>query len=144
MAKYAQGIFTPKNPQKYVGKHSPRFRSGWELTFMKFCDENTNVLYWASEALAIPYKNPFTGKNTVYIPDFFVVYINKQGQQLAEVVEIKPKKQSVLESKASNRDKMVVALNHVKWAAATAFCKQQGYKFRVVNENDLFYNGRKK
>jgi hypothetical protein len=70
MAKYAQGIFTPKNPQKYIGKHAPRYRSGWEQVFMRFCDENDNVLRWASEALAIPYKNPFTGKNTVYIPDF--------------------------------------------------------------------------
>ena len=143
MAKYAQGIYTPKNPQKYVGKHKPRFRSGWEQVFMRFCDENDSVLYWASEAIAIPYKNPFTGKNTVYIPDFFVVYVNKQGQQLAEVVEIKPKKQSVIESKASNRDKMVVALNHVKWAAAAAFCKQQGYKFRVVNADQIFHNGKR-
>lgn len=143
MAKYATGIFTPKNPQKYVGKHSPRFRSGWEQVFMRFLDENTSVLYWASEAMAIPYKNPFTGRNTVYIPDFFVVYINKHGQQLAEVVEIKPKKQSILESKASNRDKMVVALNHIKWAAATAYCKQQGYKFRVINEDQIFHTGKK-
>ena len=143
MAKYAQGIFTPKNSQKYVGKHSPRFRSGWEQVFMRFCDENDHVLYWASEAMAIPYKNPFTGKNTVYIPDFFVVYQNKFGQQLAEVIEIKPKKQSIVESKASNRDKMVVALNHIKWAAATAYCKQQGYKFRVINEDQIFHTGKK-
>jgi hypothetical protein len=143
MAKYAQGIFTPKNAQKYVGKHAPRFRSGWEQVFMRFLDENNSILYWASEALAIPYKNPFTGKNTVYIPDFFVVYQNKFGQQLAEVVEIKPKKQSIIESKASNRDKMVVALNHIKWAAATAYCKQQGYKFRVINEDQIFHTGKK-
>lgn len=143
MAKYAQGIFTPKNAQKYVGKHAPRYRSGWEQVFMRFCDENDNVLYWASEALAIPYKNPFTGKNTVYIPDFFVVYQNKFGQQLAEVVEIKPKKQSIIESKASNRDRMVVALNHIKWAAATAYCKQQGYKFRVINEDQIFHTGKR-
>jgi hypothetical protein len=143
MAKYAQGIFTPKFSQKYVGKHAPRYRSGWEQVFMRFCDENDSVLYWASEAMAIPYKNPFTGKNTVYIPDFFVVYQNKFGQQLAEVIEIKPKKQSIVESKASNRDKMVVALNHIKWAAATAYCKQQGYKFRVINEDQIFHTGKK-
>ena len=143
MAKYAQGIFTPKNSQKYVGKHAPRFRSGWEQVFMRFCDENDSVLYWASEAMAIPYKNPFTGKNTVYIPDFFVVYQNKFGQKLSEVIEIKPKKQSIVESKASNRDKMVVALNHIKWAAATAYCKQQGFKFRVINEDQIFHTGKK-
>jgi len=145
MGNWAQGIFTPKNPQKYVGKHKPKYRSGWELSFMTFADLNENVLYWASEALAIPYRNPLTGKPSNYIPDFFVVYQNKYGQQIAEIVEIKPKKQSLIESrKASAKDRAVVAVNHAKWQAATAYCKQQGYTFRVITEDDLFYNGRRK
>jgi hypothetical protein len=144
MAKYAQGIYTPKNPEKYIGNHQPKYRSGWELTFMTFCDTNKNVLYWASEALRIPYKHPMTGKPTIYIPDFFVVYQNKHGQKIAEVVEIKPKKQSIIESKVSNaKDRIVVAINHAKWASAMAYCKAQGYTFRVITEDDLFYNGRK-
>jgi len=144
MGKWAQGIYTPKNPAKYVGKHKPKYRSGWELTFMTFCDNNKNVLYWASEALSIPYLNPITGKKTIYIPDFFVVYENKFGKKLAEVVEIKPKKQSLIESKtASLRDKAVVAINHAKWQAAMGYCKQQGYTFRVITEEDLFYNGKR-
>lgn len=142
MAKFANGLYTPKNPAKYVGKHTPRYRSGWELTFMTFCDSNNNVLYWASEAIKIPYRHPITGKPTNYIPDFFVVYQNKFSKQIAEVVEIKPKKQSVIESKtASAKDRMVVAINHAKWAAAMAYCKQQGYAFRVITEDDLFRNG---
>jgi hypothetical protein len=145
MAKYAQGIYAPKHPEKYIGNHSPRYRSGWELTFMTFCDTNKNVLYWASEALRIPYKHPMTGKPTIYIPDFFVVYENKFGQKIAEVVEIKPKKQSIIESKVSNaKDRIVVAINHAKWGAAMGYCKSQGYTFRVITEDDLFYNGRKK
>jgi hypothetical protein len=145
MAKYAQGIYTPKHPEKYIGNHQPKYRSGWELTFMTFCDTNKNVLYWASEALRIPYKHPMTGKPTIYIPDFFVVYQNKHGQKIAEVVEIKPKKQSIIESKVSNaKDRIVVAINHAKWASAMAYCKAQGYTFRVITEDDLFYNGRNK
>jgi hypothetical protein len=145
MGNWAQGTYTVKNPQKYVGKHSPRYRSGWELTFMTFCDNNANVMYWASEAMAIPYRHPLTGKPTRYIPDFFVVYQNKRGQQIAEVVEIKPKKQSIIESKAmSLKDRAVVAINHAKWQAAMAYCKQQGYTFRVITEDDLFYNGRRR
>lgn len=140
MAKYAQGIYTPKHPEKYIGNHQPRYRSGWELTFMTFCDTNKNVLYWASEALRIPYKHPLTGKPTIYVPDFFVVYQNKHGQKIAEVVEIKPKKQSIIESKVSNaKDRIVVAINHAKWASAMAYCKAQGYTFRVITEDDLFY-----
>lgn len=142
MAKYAQGIFTPTNPTKYVGKNKPRYRSGWEFTFMQFCDRNDHVVQWASEAIAIPYMNPVTGKRANYIPDFFIVYQNKHGQQIAEVVEIKPKKQSIIESKVANaRDRAVVAVNHAKWAAAMAWCKQAKLTFRVITEDDLFRNG---
>lgn len=144
MGNWAQGIYEVKNPQKYVGKHKPKYRSGWELTFMTFCDNNKHVIYWASEALRIPYRHPLTGKMTQYVPDFFVVYENKYGQQKAEVVEIKPKKQSLIESRVANaKDRMIVAINHAKWGAAMAYCKQQGYTFRVVTEDDLFYNGRR-
>ena len=145
MGNWAQGTYTPKNPEKYVGKHTPRYRSGWELTFMNFCDNNKSVLYWASEAIAIPYRNPLTGKPSQYIPDFFVIYQNKHGKQIAEVVEIKPKKQSLIESKtASARDRAVVAVNHAKWQAASAYCRQQGYTFRVITEDDLFPQGKRK
>ncbi len=38
MAKYAQGKFIMKNPEKYAGGHSPTYRSSWEFAFMTFCD----------------------------------------------------------------------------------------------------------
>jgi hypothetical protein len=145
MANFAQGIYVPKNPQKYVGTNRPKFRSGWEFTFMQFCDNNNAVLKWASEAIKIPYRHPLTGKMTNYIPDFFILYQNKTGQQIAEMVEIKPKKQSLIESrKASAQDRMVVAINHAKWAAAKAYCKTAGLTFRVITEDDLFYKGGRK
>jgi len=144
MTKWAQGAFTPKNPKKYIGKGAPRYRSGWELTFMNFCDNNDSILHWASESMVIKYRHPFTGKITNYIPDFFVMYKNRTGQVVAEVVEIKPKKQSIVESKASAQNKMTVAINHAKWAAANAYCKSQGFTFRVITEDDLFYNGNPK
>lgn len=145
MSKWAQGIYTPRNPEKYIGNSKPKYRSGWEFTFMQFCDNNKAVLKWASEPMRIPYRNPLTGKNTNYIPDFIIVYQNKNGQQIAEMVEIKPKKQSLIESKvASARDRATVAVNHAKWAAAMAYCKSSGMTFRVITEDDLFYNGRRK
>lgn len=144
MGKWAQGFYTPKNPKKYVGKHTPRYRSGWELTFMNFCDNNDSIIYWASESIKVPYRHPLTGKPTIYIPDFFVVYQNKRGQQVAEVVEIKPKKESIIESKRANaRTMAIVAVNHAKWAAANAYCRANGLTFRVITEDDIFYNGRK-
>jgi hypothetical protein len=144
VGKWAQGFYTPKNPKKYVGKHTPRYRSGWELTFMTFCDNNDSIIYWASESIKVPYRHPLTGKPTIYIPDFFVVYQNKRGQQVAEVVEIKPKKESIIESKRANaRTMAIVAVNHAKWAAANAYCRANGLTFRVITEDDIFYNGRK-
>ena len=41
---------------------------------MRFCDEHPGVTQWASEAIKIPYRNPLTGKNTIYVPDFFISY----------------------------------------------------------------------
>lgn len=143
MSRFAQGAYVPKNPAKYIGKGSIRYRSSWELVFCQFCDNNDKVVKWASESIHIPYKNPFTGKNTIYIPDFLIVY-EKQGRLITELVEIKPKKQTLLEEKIQNaRDRAVVALNHCKWAAANSWCKKNGITFRVITENDLFRNGRK-
>jgi len=144
MANFAQGKYQVKNVHKYVGKSVPKYRSGWELTFMMFCDNHDSVLQWASEAVQIPYKNPLTGKNTIYVPDFFVLYQDKFGNQRAEIVEIKPKKQTLIESKVTSaRDKAAVVLNHAKWGAAMAYCKKIGCTFRVITEDDLFYKGKR-
>ena len=64
---YSQGKFQVKNPEKYVGKGVPTFRSSWEHVFMSFCDNNPNILKWASESIKIPYRNPLTGKQTIYV-----------------------------------------------------------------------------
>lgn len=143
MARFAQGKFNCKNPQKYVGRKTPTYRSSWEFAFMKFCDEHPSVAKWASEAIKIPYRNPFTGKQTIYVPDFFVVYVDKNGKQHVEVVEVKPYNQTVKEKARSKHNQAHWALNQVKWAAANAYCKQNGMKFRVVSENDIFHSGRR-
>jgi len=143
MSKFAQGIYRVTNPQKYVGKREPRYRSGWEHAFMRFCDTNDNILQWASESIVIPYRHPLTGKMTNYVPDFLITYRNRDNTMRAEVVEIKPKKQSIIESKASARDRAVVAVNYAKWAAAQAWCKRAGLTFRVLTEDDIFRNGSK-
>ena len=126
-----------------MGNGVPRYRSGWELAFMRFLDNNDNVMQWASESIQIPYRNPVTGKQSIYVPDFLITYKTRQNTLIAELIEIKPKKQSVIESKMSNRDRMVVAINYAKWDQATKWCKRNGLKFRVITEYDLFYQGGK-
>lgn len=142
MSRWAQGQYVIQNPAKYVGKGIPRFRSGWEHSFMRFCDANDNILQWASESIAIPYRHPLTGKMTQYIPDFLIMYRNRDNTVKAELIEIKPKKQSVIESKMSSRDRAVVAINYAKWDAATKWARRNGMTFRVITENDMFANGR--
>ena len=139
--KFAQGKYTPLNPEKYVGKKLPTYRSGWELTFCQFCDNHPSVLQWASESINIPYKNPLTGRNTIYVPDFLIVYQDRNGKNRAELIEIKPGSQTTMENARSIRDKAAVAVNRAKWAAATVWAKQNGIVFRVVTENELYHQG---
>lgn len=145
MGKYAQGKFTPKNPEKYMGNNYPTYRSSWEFMFCKFCDEHSSILKWVSEGVRIPYRNPFTGKYTVYVPDFFISYIDAKGKQHNELIEVKPLNQtSFKEAKNSKRNQAYAALNEAKWAAAQQWCKQNSVVFRVVSENDMFQTGRRR
>jgi hypothetical protein len=144
MANFAQGVFKPVNRDKYVGRGDPRYRSSWEMAFMNFCDQNDHVLEWASEAISIKYRNPITGKITNYVPDIFIRYRTKNNKICTEIIEIKPRKQTMIEGRMSERDRMVVAINHAKWAAAQAFCKRAGIVFRVLSEDQLFHNGGRK
>ena len=143
MSRFANGNYTLTNPAKYVGKGTPRYRSGWEHAFFKFCDSNDAVLQWASESIAIPYRNPITGKSSQYIPDILMTYRTRGNQVRAELIEIKPRKQSVIEEKMSSRDRAVVAVNYAKWAAAQKWAKNNGLIFRVITEDDMFKNGSK-
>jgi hypothetical protein len=145
MAKFAQGRFEMKNPTKYVGKKTPLARSSWEFVFMRMLDEHQGVVNWASESIQIPYRDPLTGRSTIYVPDFFVVYNDKNGKKHAEVVEVKPASQTFKEQvgkSAYNQEQYVK--NLAKWEAATAWCKQQGVAFRIVNEGDIFHQGKKR
>jgi TnsA endonuclease N terminal len=143
MSKYAQGKFQLLNPQKYVGNKTPTYRSSWEYVFMQFCDNNPSIIQWASEAVRINYRNPLTGKNTIYVPDFLITYQDAGGAQRAEVVEIKPKKETTLEGARNVRDQAAAILNLAKWEAARAWCKAHGLTFRVVTEDMIFHQGKK-
>ena len=145
MVKFAQGRFEMKNPAKYVGKKTPLARSSWEFVFMRMLDEHPGVESWASESIQIPYRDPLTGKSTIYVPDFFVVYVDKNHSKHAEVVEVKPSNHTVLEKVGKSRyNQEQYVKNMAKWEAATAWCKQQGIKFRIINVDDIFHQGGKR
>jgi hypothetical protein len=139
MAKFARGKYVIKNPEKYVGTKTPTYRSSWEWSFMNFCDTNPHIMKWASEAVQIPYRDPLTGRQTVYVPDFFIQYLDKKGRMLVELIEIKPASQTILERVGKNKyNQQQFVKNQAKWSAANLWCRQQGIKFRILNENDIF------
>lgn len=143
MKKFVQGKFELKNPAKYIGTGTPTYRSSWEWAFMQFCDNNPAIQNWSSESIKIPYRNPFTGKQTIYVPDFFINYVDKNGKMHAEIIEVKPLKQTSLkEAGRSKHAQAHAVLNMAKWEAARAWCKQAGVFFRVVSENDIFHTGK--
>ena len=139
MNKWASGLFKPKNSDKYIGKKTPRYRSSWEFAFMRFCDNNPSVMQWAAESIQIPYRNPLTGKNTIYVPDFFLVYQDKTGKRIGELIEVKPNNQAKFESVGKNKQNQAAYIvNRAKWEAANKWAKGKGIRFRVITESDIF------
>lgn len=137
--KFAKDFYKIKNPQKYIGTKNPLYRSSWEMTFMMFCDNNPSIQEWASEPVRIPYRDPLTGKSTVYVPDFLISYIDKNQQKHVELIEIKPKNQTFLENVGKDQYNQAQYIkNQAKWAAANQWCKKQGIKFRVISSSDIF------
>ena len=138
MARLHQGYYELKNPKKYSGTKIPRYRSGWEMSFMRFCDLHPNIIAWASEPVKIPYRNPFDGRFTVYVPDFLITYLNKGGKRFSELIEVKPRAQTIQEAARNARDRANVILNKAKWLAANEWCKRKGVRFRILNEEHIY------
>ena len=105
---------------------------------MTFLDGHPNVIQWASESVSIPYVNPLTGRRSQYIPDFLVLYQDKNGSQRAELIEVKPKREALAENAKSKRDKAFLIINQAKWAAALSYCKKHGLTFRLITEDQLW------
>ena len=71
MGRWRQGIFVPKNIDKFIGSKAI-YRSGLELKFFRFCDHNPNVLKWGSENIVIPYKSPLDNRMHRYYVDNYI------------------------------------------------------------------------
>lgn len=149
----ARGRFIPTHPEKYAGDiKNIMFRSSWELSVMKFLDASPSVEKWGSEEFSIPYLKPtidkVTGRATMkvanYFPDFLVVYRDKTGNQVKEILEIKPAKEALVEKAKNAYDKLSLAINMAKWKAAEEFAERNGMKFRVLTEHSLFKQGQVK
>jgi hypothetical protein len=144
LSNFMQGYYQVKNTDKYSGKTAPYYRSSWELAVCRMCDNHPNILEWSSESIKIPYRHPLKGTMTVYVPDFVVLFEDKKKQRRLEVWEIKPSSQTFVESAKREKDKLALAVNAAKWQAAQQWCSRRGAIFKVINEDSIFANNRKK
>ena len=71
--------------------------------------------------------------------------MDSNGKKHAEVIEVKPQKETTLEAAGKSvRAQAAAILNMAKWEAARQWCRAQGLTFRVVTENEIFHQGRTK
>jgi hypothetical protein len=140
---FHQGLYVVKNPHKYLGDVTKvRYMSSWEYECHTYFDCNDQVIKWGSETIAIPYLKPTDGRIHKYFVDYFVQYINKDGEVCTELIEVKPLTQTKLSRSKNARTKLyenvVLSINRAKWAAATEYVNQKGWKFRIVTEKSIF------
>jgi len=139
-----KGKYRPSHPKKYKGDPTGIiFRSLWERKFMVYCDQNKNVLEWASEEIALPYRSPVDNKVHRYFPDFYMKIKETNGAIKNYVIEVKPLKQCSPPKKPKRqtrgymREAYEYAKNQAKWQAAKEFCDDRQWEFKVVTEKEL-------
>jgi len=141
--KWKQGFFIPKKPLKCMNimeTNEPQpiiYRSGWEQKFAEWCDNTTAIYRWGSEIIRILYKDPIKNKMSFYTPDFYIEYLDDLKRVHKVLIEIKPLKETTLKETSNGYDKLMVAKNSMKWAAAIQYCKKRGIEFKVMHEHNL-------
>ena len=140
MRKSYKGLYRPTNPKKYVGNTKQIvYRSLLERRFMRYCDLNEDIVYWASEELPVRYYSPLDKKYHRYFPDFVVKTVN--GDKY--MIEIKPSRQAVKpkapkkKTKSYMRESFEYIKNQAKWEAAKVYCEDNGMQFKIITEKDL-------
>ena len=139
-----KGKYQPSFPKKYKGNPSNIvYRSLWERKFMVYCDKNENILEWASEEIALPYRSPLDNKIHRYYPDFYIKVKESNGVIKKMLIEVKPKKQCVEPIRPKRKTKGYIyevkeyARNQTKWKAAKDFCEDRQWEFKVITEDEL-------
>lgn len=106
---------------KLIGEAN--YRSGWELKYMQWLDEDVDVVSYEYEPFTIEYiSNKKTKRIRKYIPDLLVTRVS--GSQ--ELIEIKP------------TNKLQKRLIQKKHSVARDWCESRGdIEFKVVTEIEL-------
>ncbi len=139
-----KGKYRPSYPQKYKGNPTNIiYRSLWERHFMKYCDNNSNILEWGSEEIVLPYISPIDNRVHRYFPDFYIKVKENNGKIKKYIIEIKPKRQCMEPKVQQKKTKGYIyevyeyVRNQAKWKAAEEWCKDRKWEFKVLTENEL-------
>lgn len=139
-----QGRFIPKNRHKYIGNaDNIIFRSSWERRIMSYLDEQSSILEWSSEEIVIPYVSPIDSRYHRYFVDFFVKAKTRDGKIKTMLWEVKPASQTQEPEKRKRISKQYITevmrwgVNEAKWKAATEYCLDRGWEFKILTEKDL-------
>lgn len=139
---WRQGVYKIMNYKKYMSTKPPIYRSSWEYSLMYLCDTNEFIVRWGSEIIEIPYINPIDGNQHRYFADFYIEFKDKHGKYIKWVVEVKPasklnppKQQRRTKTWAYQMNEY--AINKAKWAYAEAYCKNKGWEFKIMTEEQI-------
>ncbi|MCK9446212.1 hypothetical protein M0Q50_04905 [bacterium] len=161
-----QGYYKIQNLNKYVGNPNlVIYRSGWELSFCKWCDCSPSIIKWSSEPIKIPYYDrvskleeckrqgldPNNPRNWIvknYNTDFYIEIQKDENVIEKAFIEIKPSGKlkkpippganaSLKEIKRFNLSAKEFLINEAKFASITAWAEKNNCKFYVFTEHTL-------
>jgi len=141
-----KGKYKVKNRDKYVGNvDNVQYRSLWERTFMRYCDNNPSVIAWNSEVVVIPYYSPVDNKMHRYYVDFLIKTRDTDGNIKHTLIEVKPDIQTrppKMGKTAKSKHRYLRELktwkvNEAKWKEAEEFCKDRKWEFKILTEKHL-------
>ena len=131
-------------PEKYSGDPTAIImRSSWETRFASWCDKNPSVIKWKSEETVVPYRCPTDDRLHRYFVDFQIQVRQKDGLFKTFLIEVKPAKQTLppaypgRQTKRYITESLTYIKNQAKWKAATEYCKDRGWQFKIITETEL-------
>lgn len=156
---YRQGLFIPTNKDKVYKLNEQGglyYRSSWELTAMKYFDQQESVILWGAECIEIQYQLTKPDKygitkvtNHRYFPDFYYKLKMDDGSTREVLLEVKPKEQTrppkwketakMTRKQLENYEWEINEYNRnmSKWEATLEYCTPKGIDFRILTKEQV-------
>ena len=136
--------FIPIFPEKYTGDPTNIImRSSWETRFASWCDKNPSIIKWSSEETIVPYRCPTDDRIHRYFVDFKIQVKTRDSVSKTYLIEVKPSKQTQppefpgKQTKRYITESLVFMKNQAKWKAATEYCLDRKWEFKLITEDHL-------